>query len=706
MILRACALVKQYAHNYTTPYSDRCDYPGLMVAEILHALRLDANSISIGIMYYAYTYAGLTLEVMQQHFGIELVIAMEKLQQLDTISKNPFKEKNDAIPKDTIYNLRNMLVAIVGDIRIVLIKLAIHTCNMRLMSNKNDAIRQLLAYEAKEIYAPLANRLGVGKLKKELEDLSFSFLQPEAYANVVRLLNEGRIDRETYITEAINQLRDAFAKQQLIVELQGRVKHIFSIWKKMQHKMLNYNELYDIHAVRVLVETITDCYTALGVVHTLWKHIPKEFDDYIACPKSNGYQSLHTTVVGPHGKMLEVQIRTKDMHRMSELGIAAHWRYKEGGKSSSIYDEKINYLRQIIAWQAELTNDLETEEALKVELFEDRIYVFTPKGDIVDLPLGATAIDLAYHIHTDVGHRCRGAKVNGKIIPITQPLATGMQVEILTTKEGGPSRDWLNPHIKYLVTSKARAKIHQWFRHQDREKNIQIGREIMNKEFRRLGITKINLKELATVIIDSNSDEDLLAGLGGGEIRITKVFDALQQLNYVPVFKVKHDYVKTNIQPQATAKNIVVIIDGVEGLKYRLAKCCTPQIGDEIIGYITLGNGVSIHKKNCLNILQNIKTKSNRFLEVSWHKAQQNNYLVHISIKAYDRRELLRDITTILASEDVDIIEVKNIKEDSGQIAKINVCLKMANMHKLSALLFRIQNIANVIDVYRIYPEE
>lgn len=715
-IITAGELVKKYSQNYSTPYSDRCDYPGLMVAEVLHNLKLDKNSIIIGIMYYAFQYANLTLDIIKQHFSIELINIIEKLQTLNIISKNPFKEKSENLTQDTIKNLRNMLVAIVGDIRVVLIKLAIHTCNMRLADNKEGMIRHLLAYEAQEIYAPLANRLGVNQLKKELEDYAFKFLKPEAYGDIARWLAEGKLDREAYIADAIQQLREAFAKQQLTVELQGRVKHIYSIWKKMQRKMLNFHELHDIDAVRVLVDNVSDCYTALGVVHTLWQHIPRKFDDYIACPKANGYQSLHTTVIGPEGKKLEVQIRTKEMHKMADLGIAAHWLYKEGGKNDAIYDKKINYLRQIIAWQAELTNELEREEVLKTELFADRIYVFTPQGDIIDLPQGATAIDFAYHIHTDLGHRCRGAKVNGKIIPISQPLITGMQVEILTTKEGGPSRDWLNPHVKYLITSKARAKIHQWFRQQDRDKNLQMGREILTREFRRLGINKVNLKELANSVVGSYSEEDLLVGLGGGDIRITKIFDVLQQLNYLPIFKIKPTFPKAIAKspPSSTStanpihNDASIIIDGIGGLKYRLAKCCNPGLHDEIIGYITLGNGVSIHKRDCQNIFQNSKSKNNRLLEVSWRTAQKNDYLVTIAIKAFDRKGLLHDITSVLISEDVNVVDVKNQNDNDyeKQQVRMHISFKINNMHRLSGLLYRVQNIANVIDVYRVQQEE
>lgn len=701
LLKTAGKLVQQYSKNCNTPYSNSCDYPGLLVAEILSSLKLDVDTILLGIIYYAYTYANLTMAVIQENFGDELILLIKKLQQLDQVAENSVKVNSGSVAKDTIYNLRNMLVAIVGDIRIVLLKLAIHTNNMRLVVGQNNQLQQDLAYEAREIYAPLANRLGVGWIKKELEDLAFKFLEPEAYAEVINFLAEGKINREEYIAEAIKQLQFAFTAQPLQVELQGRVKHLYSIWKKIQNKMLTYYEVYDIHAVRVLVDTVADCYVALGVVHMLWKHIPKEFDDYIACPKSNGYQSLHTTVIGPYGKILEVQIRTKEMHKFAELGIAAHWRYKEGGKTSNVYEDKINYLRQIIAWQLELTSEVELVEALKTELFADRIYVFTPKGDIVDLPQGATAIDLAYYIHTDIGHRCRGAKANGKIIPISQPLVTGMQVEILTVKEGGPSRDWLTSHIKYLVTSKAKAKIHQWFRQQDKEQNLQLGREIIQREFRRLGLSKVNLKELAATIINANNEEDLLAGLGSGEIRITKVFEALQQLHYIAMPKIKHEQLKIMPTAAKAANNDVIMIDGLGGLTYHLAKCCNPTMQDEIIGYITLGNGVAVHKKDCVNILQHANIRQNRLLQVTWSHGQDNYYFLNVVIKAYDRKGLLRDITTVLANEDVDVIDIKAVAEQGQQIVTINIRIKLTNLAKLSSLLFRVQNIANVIEAQR-----
>lgn len=681
---------------------------GLFVAEILNELGLDTASLSAGVVYESYRAGQVTTAQIESNLGTAVLKLVQGIQEMDLVhERNPLKISKEEVAQETLHNLRKMLLAVVEDVRVVLIKLATHMCAMRLAIHATPALKHQLAVEAKEIYAPLANRLGIGQIKWELEDYAFRFLNPEIYKNIAKLLDERRVDREKYLDNVKAELTAALNLQNISAELYGRVKHIYSIWRKMQRKMVGYNEIYDVRALRIIVPSISDCYAALGVAHTLWQHIPKEFDDYIANPKNNGYKSLHTAVIGPEGKPLEIQIRTQQMHEQAELGVAAHWRYKEGSQHEPYYERKLNQLRQILNWQDELVLDGEAVEALRAEFFADRVYVFTPQGDVIDLPSGATAIDFAYHIHSSVGERCRGAKINGKMIPLNQPLSNGSQVEILTSKDGGPSRDWLNPHLKYIVTSKAKAKIQQWFKQQNRQQNINDGHASLMHELKRLGFDHISIKELTNHVTNcNNNEEDLLAGIGNGDIKMSQVIGALQRIKHpqqdmLPVTVQEFNKLHQHVPSKQKQTNAEIIVAGIDNLYSHMARCCKPVPGDEIIGYITLGEGVSIHRKDCINVLQIKDSKKARLVSVEWGHKISNNYSVDVVIKAYNRRGLVRDISAIIAAEDIDIITIQSLTDKESNKADFKVKMEVSGLDRLGRVLTKIHQIPNIIEVFR-----
>lgn len=681
---------------------------GLLAAEILNDLGLDTASIIASILYEAFDKKQITVKSIQDTFGADVSKLILGLQEMDLVhARNPLKFSSEEMAEENLHNIRKMLLAVVEDVRVVLIKLTIHMSAMRMAVNAEESLKLELAYEAKDIYGPLANRLGIGQVKWELEDFSFRFLHPDLYKNIAKLLDERRVDREKYIEVVKSEIKAALKQQNIDSEIVGRVKHIYSIWRKMQRKMVGYNEIYDVRALRIIVPTVADCYAALGVVHTLWQHVPKEFDDYIANPKSNGYKSLHTAVIGPFGKPLEVQIRTRQMHEQSELGVAAHWRYKEGREHEPYYEKKLNQLRQILNWQDEVVLDGDAVESLRAEFFADRVYVYTPKGDVVDLPVGATAIDLAYHIHSSIGDRCRGAKVNGKMISLNQPLTNGAQVEILTAKEGGPSRDWLNPHLKYIVTSKAKARITQWFKLLNRDQNIHDGRESLHRELKRLGFDQINIKELAQFVMNCNNEEDLLAGIGNGDIKISQVMGALQRIKHPPQAMIPMTQPEIKVRQEAQnakkkGKRDEVIVAGIDNLLNHMARCCKPIPGDEIIGYITLGEGVAIHRQDCINVLQVSEAKKARLVPVRWGDKISNNYSVDIVIKSYNRRGLVRDISAVVAGEEVDIITIQSLTDKESNKADFRLKIEVPSIEVLGRVLAKIHQLPNIIEVFRV----
>jgi GTP pyrophosphokinase len=593
--------------------------------------------------------------------------------------------------------LRKMLLAIVTDPRLVLIKLAVELHRLRESKDAPAAEREQIAYETREIYAPLANRLGVWQLKWELEDLSFRFLEPENYKRVAGWLAAKRVDRERYIEELKTQLQTELAKAHIKADVAGRPKHIYSIWKKMQRKGLSFEQLYDIRAVRVLVDTIADCYAALGIVHGLWHYIPGEFDDYIATPKDNLYRSLHTAVIGPGKLPVEIQIRTHEMHEHAELGVAAHWRYKEGGRGNPAYEQKIVWLRQILEpGEKDAETDGDFLERVRSEIFEDRVYALSPRGEVIDLPRGATPLDFAYHLHTDLGHRCRGAKVNGRMVPLNQPLQNGDQVEIITGKQLNPSRDWLVPSLGYLVSPRNRSKVRAWFRKLDEHQNQQQGRQILERELQRLAIHSVTLPEIISEFGFTNA-EQLYQAIGEGDVNAAQISGAILR-------RAKPQELPSPVprKPAARPKDTSgITIEGVGDLLSHFARCCGPVPPEQIAGYITLGRGVSIHREDCANFKRLQHAHPERVIAVEWGLSSDRTFPVDVNVRAFDRRGLLRDISAVLADSKINIHAMNTVTHEGDGIADMNLRITVQDLEELSRVLARLQGLPNVLSARR-----
>ncbi|PCM43660.1 GTP diphosphokinase [Marinobacter sp. ANT_B65] len=676
---------------------------GIEMAQVLAGLRLDQASLVAAILYRAVREERVTLEVIRKEFGDEIAGLINGVQQMAAISSihHPLKGNVLGQSEGQLDNVRKMLVTMIDDVRVALIKLAERTCAIRGVKNAPEEKRMRVAREVFDIYAPLAHRLGIGHVKWELEDLSFRYLHETAYKKIAKLLDEKRLDRDGYIRRVIDTLQSELKASGIDASLSGRAKHIYSIWRKMRIKGIDFSQVYDIRAVRILVPEVRDCYAALGIVHTLWRHIPNEFDDYVASPKENGYQSLHTAVIGPEGKVLEVQIRTHAMHEDAELGVCAHWLYKgtDKGNKSAGYDAKINWLRQVLEWQEELGDLSDLSDHLKSDVISDRIYVFTPEGHVVDLPQGATPVDFAYRVHTEIGHACRGAKVNGRIVPLTYPLKTGEQIFVLTSKNNAvPSRDWLNPSLGYIQTSRARAKVTHWFKEQNRERNITDGRAILEDEFRRLSLHDVDLGELAEKV-NYHSAEDMFAAVGAGDLRPTHVANVAQQMLEPKSEQLDLKLSAQRRKPYDTESDIHIL--GVGKLKTQVAKCCKPLPGDAIGGYITVGRGVTVHSQDCLTFLNLQEFEPNRIIEVSWGGQQASVYPVDIEIEAYDRSGLLRDITQVLSSSKSDVVALHTVTNRDDNTATMVVKVEIHSLEQLARLLAKIRNLSNVIDVRR-----
>ena len=525
-------------------------------------------------------------------------------------------------------------------------------------------------------------------------------MEPHKYKQIASLLDERRLDRQQYIEAVMSQLRHELSGAGIDGEITGRVKHIYSIWRKMQNKGLDFSQIYDVRAVRILVPEVRDCYTALGIVHTLWRHIPNEFDDYIANPKENGYRSLHTAVIGPEGKVLEVQIRTHAMHEEAELGVCAHWRYKgtDVDSNSNAYEDKIAWLRQVLEWHEEMGDIGGLAEQLRVDFEPDRIYLFTPDGHVLDVPRGATPLDFAYRVHTEIGHNCRGAKVNGRIVPLNYVLQTGEQVEIITGRTGGPSRDWLNPNLGYVNTSRARAKVQHWFKQQAREQNVQAGKVMLERELARMALTGTDYAQLIERL-GIRSQEDLFAALGSGDIRLNHVVNVAHQLVEPDRHAEQLELIPR--RQQKSGRRGDVHIQGVGNLLTQLAGCCQPVPGDPIIGYITVGRGVTVHRADCATALQLQDRESERLIEVSWGGEPVQTYPVEIFIKAYDRSGLLRDVSQLLANEKINVLEASTRTNPDDNYASMMLTLEVPNLHLLGRLLTRIGQLPNVIEARR-----
>lgn len=692
------------------PYITHC----VAVAGILAQYHMPAEVLIAGLLHDTLEDTDLSADVIRNEFGetvVNLVQGVTKLTQLPRVSRGERADENGSENSETpsvseeelrnrkrelaIETLRKTFLAMDNDVRVVLIKLADRLHNMRTLEAFPPAKQKRIAQETLDIFAPLANRLGIWQMKWELEDLGFRYTNPEKYFEIAYQLNSQRQAREQEIQRIIERMRKVLEEGGIKAEITGRPKHIYSIYRKMITKNRPFEMVRDIRAVRLIVPDVASCYAALGIVHTHWRPIPGEFDDYIAAPKENFYQSLHTAVIYDDGKPVEVQIRTPEMHENAEYGIAAHWRYKEGKAKHDQFDERIKWLRRLMEWRQDVSDAHEFVENMKTDVFKDRVYVFTPRGDVIDLPAGSTPIDFAYHVHTSIGHRCRGAKVNGKLVPLDYELKTGDQVMILTAKQGGPSRDWLNPNLGLVRTASARSKIRAWFRKQDREQNLAQGKAILEKELERLNLAPLDQQSLQTLAskFDRTPDE-LFIAIGCGDLTIGRV---LNKLIEATKSSTTDDDIAT--VPPTADENISgsVTILGVKDLYTTMARCCNPTPGDSIIGYITRGRGVTIHREDCPNIIR-IRERE-RLIKVSWGE-NVRTYPVPIRIKAYDRQGLMSDITSLLNNENVNIVSV-NVRVNKS-LAEIRLVVEVKDIAQLSRILVRLENLPNVLEAIRL----
>lgn len=695
----APAAISGWGEGYTTFNA------GLEMAEILAELHLDGESLIAAVLYRSFRENKLTAEEIDQAFGSDVLHLMHGVQKMAAISglsnhsdAEVFGQQSD----EQAENVRRMLVAMVDDVRVALIKLAERTCAIRAVKNAPVDKRQKVAREVSEVFAPLAHRLGIGHIKWELEDLAFRYLQPYDYKYIAKLLDERRLDRQTYIDEVIALLSDSLKADDIEAKIYGRAKHIYSIWRKMRRKNISFSEVYDIRAVRILVNSERECYAVLGIVHALWRNIPHEFDDYIANPKENGYRSLHTAVHGPNNRVLEVQIRTDNMHDEAEYGVCAHWRYKDtdsGEDDSGGYEQKIEWLRQVLEWHDEI-GGTPWEDQIPTGVNQDRTYVFTPDGHVVELPERATPVDFAFKIHTDVGIRCRGAKVNGRIVPLNHPLRTADQVEILTGNHASPSRDWLNRNLGYITTSKARSCLQQWFKHQDRDQNIADGRAMLDHEFKRLAVENLDFEKLSHTL-QLNSLDDLYASVGTADVSVDKVIKAAQKQLHVETSSTAVASLVGRAQHEDDRSAEDVYIDGVGNLLSHIARCCKPIPGDSIAGFITKGRGVSIHRSDCANLLAGQAKEPERVISVDWAEKPGQLYSVDIAIEAFDRHGLLRDITTLLDREKVNVSAMQTLSNKDKNTVDMGITIEIEDFGELSRVLAKINQLPNVSSVRR-----
>lgn len=680
---------------------------GQEMVEILCQLNMDDVTLQAALVFPYCEQHHLDDAAITETFGNEICELIVGVRRMDAIkvlhsrkaSAHGLSEKSD---EQHIDSIRRMLLAMVEDVRAVVIKMAERICALQQVKKADEETRVMVARECASIYAPLANRLGIGQLKWELEDLAFRYLHPDTYMRIAKQLDGKRKERADYIDAIVDDLQSVMNNENIRAEVYGRPKHIFSIWKKMQKKRLTFEQLFDIRAVRIIAERLQDCYAALGTVHANYKHLPNEFDDYIATPKPNGYQSIHTVILGPKGKSVEIQIRTQKMHQDAELGVAAHWKYKEGssGKQSG-FDERINWLRRILAWQEEVSESGDLVEELRSQVFDDRVYVFTPKGDVIDLPQGATPLDFAYYIHSNVGHRCIGAKVNGRIVPFTYLLQSGDQIEVLTGKALNPSRDWMHPGLGYVHSSRARATIHSFFKKQDRDKNLAAGKELLERELHRAHLP-VKVPSSTCEKFNLNNNDDLYTAIGAGDVRVMQVINFLHHLHEPeqpePEISPK---VKTRKTAGGSGKKDAVIVQGVGHLMSQLANCCKPVPGEPIMGYITQGRGVSVHKEGCDQLLHLLSQHPERQIEVNWSESLKVGFETGVDIYCHDRTGLLRDITTVLANENVPLLGVNSLSDKNRQTALITISIEVLDLDTLSKVLSRLRQLKGVTDARR-----
>jgi len=690
------------------PYISHCASVAIILAELV----VPPELIITGLLHDVVEVTKISLDDIRKEFNPEiasLVDGVTKLTHLPTLlrgdhTRDTLESGKGIAPQHKKFReeeiaetLRKTFLAMSDDIRVVLVKLADRLHNMRTLSYLNEDMQKHIAQETLDIFAPLANRLGIWQIKWELEDLAFRYVAPNEYKDIAEKLANRRADREKQIQEIINHLREELAAEGITARISGRPKHIYSIYQKMIRKEKPFEMLRDLRAVRLIVDDVATCYRALGVVHMKWRPIPGEFDDYIAARKENNYQSLHTAVIFDDGKSLEVQIRTDEMHENAEFGIAAHWRYKEDqAHIKESYQQKISWLRSLFSLQQEDEDAEELVDGWKSEVFKDRVYILTPQGDIMDLPAGSTPIDFAYHVHTEIGHRCRGAKMNGKLVSLDYVLETGNQVEILTAKRGGPSRDWLNPNLGLVRTSRARSKIKQWFKQQDRESNLAQGKVMLEKEFKRLGLRDVDLEEILPEL-NIKTINDLYVAVGCGDIGVNRIVNKLAEVEEEELeseFELDLMEEPSGLTPSDTIK-----VMGLKGIATNIAKCCSPMPGDQIIGYITRGRGATIHRQDCPNILR--VTEKERLVQVSWGQPGKI-FTVPIQIKAYDRQGLMADISNSINDENVSLIDMS--MKMNQHLAVIKLVVGVEGISQLSKILTKIESLPNVFEAKRRRP--
>jgi GTP pyrophosphokinase len=668
----------------------------LGVAEIVRTLDADEDVVLAAMLQPLLENGVLDREAAEKRFGEKAVRLARDLSQLGQFGLPPDWTPERGLTPVQAEALRKMLVAVVGDVRLVVVKLAEQLQKMRMAKSVDAALNRKLAIETREVYAPLANRLGVWQVKWELEDLAFRYLQPAEYQRIAAALKVRRSERERYIDELKNLLQGELRAAGIEARIDGRPKHIYSIWRKMQSKRLAFEEIMDIRAARVLVNSVAECYAALGIVHSIWQFIPGEFDDYIATPKDNLYRSIHTAVLGPGTQPVEIQIRTHEMHAHSERGVAAHWRYKEGGRTDQAYERKINQLRSLLAPEAS-DNAHDFLDRMRVELFQDRVYVLSPKGEIVDVPVGGTPLDFAYQVHTDLGHRTRGAKVNGRMVALDYHLKNGETVEIIAAKTAQPSRDWLSPQSGFLASPRHRNKVRAWFRKQNESQNKLEGRAMFEREIQRLGVHTPPMPELLSEL-KLSSAEDLHTALGLGEISVAQVAGAIQRLLHARAGRADE-------APRARApaqREPDVEVQGVAGdMLSTYARCCKPVPPEPIAGYITVGRGVSIHAQSCANLARLAAKAPARVLPVAWGARDAGEFPVDIEVEAFDRRGLVRDVSAALADDKISIRSMNTVTDARDHIARMLIGIEITGLPQLSRVLARIGQLPNVVSARR-----
>ncbi len=687
--------------------SEHSSYPdALFVAAQLKAMRADTPILVAALFGTDVSARHYAQDHVREHFGQECATLVTGVRWLNELTINDSASSTSSDTRDQAERLRRMVLSLVEDIRVVLVKLAYRTQRLYKLVKHDDPQSIALAEETLAIYAPLANRLGLGQLKWELEDVAFRIVNPDAYKHIARSLEENRAARECYIHEFVDTL-----DQQLVAggiegaEVFGRPKHIHSIWKKMRAKHIEFADLFDVRAVRVLVDDVQQCYGALGLAHGCWQPIAREFDDYIANPKDNGYRSLHTAVIGPAGKPVEIQIRTRSMDNDAENGVAAHWAYKEGSPVDEALQKNINALRQLL----EDNDDDQLVEGFNQQIDAERVYVFTPKGEVIDLVGGSTPLDFAYHIHSEIGHRCRGAKINGSIVTLTHKLNSGDRVEILTTREPAPSRDWLNRSLGYLASGRARGKVRAWFNARDHDQHVVDGRAVLERELKRLKVNSVSIEKLVRRL-KFDKPEQLFVAIGRNDVSIAQIAGAIEQLSE-PATGLPVVTMPSSGQRQSGARRAKpssgddgVRVRGVGNLLTTVANCCQPVPWDDIVGFITRGKGVTIHRADCSNMINLGEAELARLIEVDWgsEEAQQDrHYQVKILIQAYDRQGLLRDVSTVLANQSIDVVAVNTLSDPEEQIADMHLTVQVANMGELTMLMDRIRQLRNVSAVER-----